>query len=418
VKIKLTFELFSYWLICFYGFLIPLGSIVKFGSEEGALGASTIVLVLVLTASIKVGVSSMFRNETFLFLLLLILWMIFASFFSYDPYVTVKNSLSLILYLLAAAVAYNILKSEARVFWLLFSFCLGGLISGSLTIIDFFGYYDIPGVNEEAIGTRTELGSILQATGPFARRSSLSVYFTMIITVGILFAVLQTGYSNSVRFYFFYSAIICLFALLLTHNRSGMITSFVVPFLVLFFISKSIFTKIKYILFAVFFAIVALQILHTFFPDVWYAYQALLQIGNVASTDVHLADSDQVRFELFLYSITSIFSNPFGFGYGLMFGIVEFENGIVDPHNIVTQVIWGAGLVGAILLMLIGWRIMGILRKLYIRRVEVIGSGGAIIIVFGGLISFFSIGMMHTVISTGIAWIFLGLFLSLAKKHC
>jgi O-antigen ligase len=407
----------SFRLICLYSLLTPLGMMVKFGKEEGSLGITTFILLTILIISLKSAVNNLFKNTFFVTLLILIFWLIFASVFSYNPILTVLSGVTLILYLFTSTISFEIINTEKRIYYVFLFFCLGGLISSSATIIDFFGVIKIPGVNETQLGTNTELGSILQASGPFARRSSMAIYFTMIITIGILYASIIKNISKISKLIFYFSAITCLVALMLTHNRSGIVSAIIVSIIILFLYSKSTVKKIKFIFYVSIAFLVILYLIITFLPDVWYAYQALLRIGDVASTDTLLEESDALRFELFKHSISSILRNPIGHGYSLISDLSEFDNGLIDPHNIITQIIWGAGFVGLLWL----FYFTGIFSKLIIPIIfyknRQINKYKVIFVFIGVLASFFVIGMMHTVISTGMVWIFFGCFLQLSRKY-
>jgi hypothetical protein len=296
-------------------------------------------------------------------------------------------------------------------------FCLGGLISSTATIIDFFGILNIPGINEAQVGTNTEMGTILQASGPFARRSSMAIYFTMIITIAILYASFIKNISKTLKLLFYFSATTCLIALMLTHNRSGIVSAIFVSIIISFLYSKSTIKKFKFIFYALIAFSVILYLIITFLPDVWYAYQALLRIGDVASTDNLLEESDALRLELFKHSIVSIFNNPIGHGYSLISDLSEFDNGLIDPHNIVTQIIWGAGFFGLLWLFYFSVSFSKLVIPIIFNKYRHTNNYKEIFVLIGVLASFFIIGMMHTVISTGMVWIFFGCFLQISKKY-
>jgi hypothetical protein len=405
----------TYKLICIYSFLTPLGMMVKFGKDEGSLGITTLILFAILIISFKYALKNLFKSKFFVSILFLIGWLILASFFSYNPVLTLLSGVTLILYLFTSTISYEIINTENKIFYLLIFFCLGGLISSTATIIDFFGILNIPGVNELEVGTNTELGSILQASGPFARRSSMAIYYTMIITIGILYGTIIKNISNVSRIVFYFSSITCLIALMLTHNRSGIVSAFFVSFLVLFFYYKTMFKKIKFLLFVICTFLLALYFVVTFLPDVWNAYQALLRIGDVASTDTFLEDSDALRFELFKHSFISLANNPIGHGYSLISDLSEFDDGLIDPHNIVTQVIWGAGIFGVFWLFYFTWSFLNLTIPIISNKNRLLNKYKVIFVFVGVLSSFFIIGMMHTVISTGMVWIFFGCYLQVSK---
>jgi O-antigen ligase len=137
----------------------------------------------------------------------------------------------------------------------------------------------------------------------------------------------------------------------------------------------------------------------------------------VSSTDTFLEESDALRFELFKHSFASILNNPIGHGYSLISDLSEFDNGLIDPHNIITQIIWGAGLVGIIWLIYFTWNIFQLTTPIIFYNKRQSSDNKEIFVLIGALASFFVIGMMHTVISTGMVWIFFGCFLQIAGKY-
>lgn len=407
----------SFKLICLYSLLTPLGMLVKFGKEEGSLGITTFILLTILFITLKQAIKNIFKSKFYVSLLFLIFWLIFASIFSYNPVLTLLSGSTLILYLFSSTISFEIINSEKKLYFVFLFFCLGGLISSSATIIDFFGIIKIPGVNEIEVGTNTELGSILQASGPFARRSSMAIYFTMIITIGILFPTIMKNISKSSRVLFYSSSFTCIVALMLTHNRSGIVSAIFISFITLFLYSRSTIKKIKLIIYVLFIFLAILYFIINYLPDVWHAYQALLRIGDVASTDTFLEESDALRFELFKHSFASIFYNPIGHGYSLISDLSQFDDGLIDPHNIITQIIWGAGLVGIIWLIYFAWNFFQLTTPIIFYKKRHNSSNKEIFVLIGTLASFFVIGMMHTVISTGMVWIFFGCFLQVARKY-
>lgn len=390
---------------------------MKFGQEEGSLGITTIILLLIIILSFKIGVKSLFKSKLLFSLIPLVAWLIFASLFSYDVYLSLINGLTLILYLGSAIVSFEILNIETKISKVFLFFCIGGFISSLATLIDFFGIIHIPGVNEIKSGTNTEIGSILQASGPFARRSSMAIYFTMIITIGFLYSILMKNINKIIRLIFFLSSVVCLITLLLTHNRSGILSSFLIVSVLLFIISGSFLKKVKFISYVILGLSTLFLFIVNFLPDIWIAYQALLRIGDVSSTDTSLEDSDALRFELFKHSLSSLLNNPFGNGYGLISDLKDFDNGLIDPHNIITQIIWGAGIVGIIWIIYYAIEFISFSIPLFSKRILQNNPSKIVYVIFGALASFFIIGMMHTVISTGIAWIFFGSYLHIAKNN-
>jgi hypothetical protein len=402
-------------LFCIYSFLTPLGMMVKFGNEEGSLGITTYILLFIILISFNSVITSVFKSKLLISIFLLIMWLIFASIFSYDIILSLFSGLTLLLYLAAASISKEILYSNNRIFIVFLFFCIGGLISSTATIIDFFGIVKIPGINENSVGTSTELGNILQASGPFARRSAMAVYYTMIITIGFLYAIFINNKSKFYRLLFFISALNCLVALLLTHNRSGVVSAFLIVFSLIFILEKKFINKLKLVLYILLVIILFVFFIINFIPDVWNAYQALFRIGNVVSANNSLEESDTLRIELFQHSLQNLTQNPFGNGYGLISKMNNFEDGLIDPHNIITQIIWGAGLFGFIWVIYFGYNFIKFSINIF-KFHNKLPIDKTIFVLLGALISFFVVGMMHTIISTGMMWIFFGCYLHLGNK--
>ena len=403
-------------LFCIYSFLTPLGMMVKFGNEEGSFGITTFILLFIILVSLDSVITSVFKSKLLFSVLLLILCFILASFFSYNFELSFFSGITLLLYLATASISHDILYSEHKIFLVFLFYCLGGLLSSSATIVDFFGLIEIPGINENKVGTNTELGTILQASGPFARRSSMAVYYTMIITIGSLYAFLIKHKSNFYRFIFILSALTCLVSLLLTHNRSGVISAFIIIVSLLLILEKNIINKFKLVLYVFLAFVVFIIFIINYIPDVWNAYQALLRFGDVASTDAFLEDSDTLRFELFKHSLLNLIQNPLGNGYGLISNLNNFDDGLIDPHNIITQIIWGTGIFGIFWLIYFGFDFIKFSKCIFYLNFKY-NMDKTIFVLFGALVSFFVIGMMHTIISTGMIWIFFGSYIKLVKQY-
>ncbi len=405
-------------LFLLYAFLAPLGNIVRFDTKEGSYGITTILLLFITLFTISVSLKVIRYNRVFQAFALLVVWLTIASLSAYDPIQALINSATLFFYLMASMVAYSYFSDNRRVLWLLVAVCLGGFLSGILTIVDYLSIIDIPKINELYYSTHTTVGSIVQASGPFARRSAMGIYYTMIIAASVLMAVLGSYLSRLQRLFFASTAIVCTVALMLTHTRAAVFGAAISTALVVLSQLRSPVRALKYIGVTALIYLFVITIISNWFPEVWLSYQALFGIGTVASADPFLPISDRLRFLFAIHALNSIIYNPLGHGYSLMTDFTfadHFMGGAVDPHNIFSQIIWGAGFFGLIWLLCMGrWGLLNAYKLLMFRQ-----SGNRVyytsLALLGSLLAFLITNMAHTSISTGLAWLLFGSFMRLYK---
>lgn len=404
-------------LILLYVFLAPLGNMARFGAHEGAYGITTAVLLLIAVVSLPASIQVLRRHGVFQAFALLIAWILMASVFAQMAVPALINSLTLVIYLLAAMTTFYIVRDEAAALRLITVYCLGGLLGATATIVDFAGLLDVPGVNEVAAGTATELGYVMQASGQFARRSAMATYYTIIIASGILLATMYRDISLAKRMFFFGAAMMCLIALMLTHNRAGVLGAALAVGAIIFGSANSPGRIIRMMIAAGLIVYLIAFAVTAWFPEVWTAYQARFGTAQVAPENSVVAESDALRLLFFQHALSSVFSNPVGHGYSLLTGVEGYQGLPVDPHNIVSQIIWASGLFGIAWLLavasraaLAGFRLLRS-RKKNERRTQMI------FVFLGGLLAFLLVGMMHTIISTGVAWILFGALMRLASRR-
>ena len=400
-------------LLMFYAFLAPLGNLARFGLEENALGATSIIIILISISSLRIGLRVAQRYFFFKALAIIIIWIIATSVFAVNPIDAFISGGSLVFYFLIMVAAFCYLQEERLIFRILALFCFGGLISSIVTVFDFLGFIHVPGVNESTFGTATDQGAILQASGPFTRRTAMAAYYTIVIASGLLMSLIYRHATLLTRFFFLSSALMCAMALILTHNRAGIISAVFSCVYIMLGRSLSIRQLLLIVLliglggYGLTFAI------KSFFPDALVVYAALMGIGDIQITDTYQQESDAIRFVLLWHSLTSMLSNPFGHGYSLLHGVTGRVDELADPHGMLTQVIWGAGLFG--LVWIFYMLRLGLKETVKLVRLDSYqtSTNSLALSILGGLLSFFLTGLAHTLISTGIAWLLLGALLRL-----
>jgi hypothetical protein len=375
-----------------------------------------VLLLLVVLLALPSALKTTLREPVFQAFGVLILWMIGASALAPEPLDALVNGGTLVVYLFAAATAFHYLCDDNRIFQLLTALALAGCLGAMATIVDHMGLVDLPGVNEATSATHTELGYIMQASGPFARRSAMAAYYTLIISTCILLPLLCRSLKTGAKVFFFFTAGLCALALMLTHNRAGVLGAAMAAGAVAIASARSPIRLIRTLSIIAVIALVLIAAVNLWFPDLWMAYQTLLGIGGVASAD-DLSESDQSRLVFAQLALLSVLNNPIGHGYSLLAGVPGYEGYLVDPHNILSQVIWGSGLFGLFWLLFFGSRAAARSLRLLRGRSSKEPSGQLLLVLLGALLAFLLTGMTHTIISTGVAWILFGTLLRLVRRQ-
>jgi len=342
--------------------------------------------------------------------------MVLSSIFAQDQADAYVKSISLVFYILLAAAAYRYIQNERQILFVVIMFLIGAFMSSTATFIDYFDFVDIPGVNDIRAGTGSKyVGYSMQISGAFPRRSAMAAYYTIAITIGFLMPLLHCKLSRVQQIFYFTTAVSCFFVLMMTHNRAGLIGAVIATTLIPIISARSWKRLLWLMAIYLFFMAIIIFIIYNWFYDVWVAYQILLRIGEVGEDDPsNVAESDILRLVFFQRAMAALLENPFGHGYSLLHGVPGYS-GMVDPHNIVTQVIWGMGVFS--FFWLIYFTIIFIIKARFlfvkINKKSAIDIG---FVLLGGLLAFFLNNMMHNSLSTGVAWIFLGLLLGLINR--
>jgi hypothetical protein len=298
----------------------------------------------------------------------------------------------------------------------IFFLCLtaGMFLSTGLTLIDFLGVADVPLANELHRSTHIAGGNVIQVSGFFPRRSAMAAYFALVLPALI---PLVANFRNTIlkaiiAITYFLSLVILLF----THNLAGIIAILLSSGLYLLWGGQiNLIKRMKKIIVIGLLIISFSWLVTTYFSDVIQVY--LMRIGvPSAIADVSAKqlsrqqESDNMRLYFLSQALGSLTKNPVGHGYTQIW---TDKYGLTDPHNIITQIIWGAGLFSFVWLGFFG----NLMIKLFSFKIR---PHNDLFIYFGalkyGLLSWFITGMAHTIICTGLAWIFLGMMLNIRNR--
>jgi hypothetical protein len=403
-------------VLSLYCLAAAMGGFARFHDAEGAMGVSTLLLVPLCFHGVMRLNSALEAERTLGAIAALIAWLLFASILARDINQAVLNGLSLCAYLALAACAYAACATARSALAVLLCLMIGALVSSSATLLDFAGLVQLSSANVREPGTHTDLGTVAQATGVFARRSAMGAYYVIAITAGLLLGLFGSRLSWYVRGLGLMTAITCCIALLLTHTRAALLSPALVIVFAMLCCKGHFWTRATVLLTL----ITCLQLIvlaaTVMSPDVWLAYSALLRTGIGTDTNVYVADSDAARWVFFLHAVTHLPISPLGNGFSLLSDVPGYVDD-VDPHNIITLVVWGAGLFGVAWLC---WAVSAgpvVVRRFRLSIADDRAESQVILALLGSGCAFLINCMAHQSVLTGVAWIVFGVGLRLCRVH-
>jgi hypothetical protein len=311
------------------------------------------------------------------------------------------------MYFLFACAAFRVEWTPARLRGLLACFILGGLAGAAATYIDWFGIIDIPRVNEDVGATRTTFGYIPQIAGPFPRRSAMAAYYSLLIPLAGMLMQLRGSFSGKLRAAYLATAILCAGCLMLSHNRSGLLSSIMITLFVALVINRSPRKLVRLVLACTLLTVVLVWAVETFFHDQLLAYEALLRFGEARSADAFLDESDYLRVLFLERAMTSMITNPVGNGYSYVTGTKGYPYNM-DPHGNITQIIWAGGVFGLCWLPVFAVAAAYRFRVFFLRRNLANAANPYGIAITAALLGWAINGLAHTTLDTGVAWLFFG----------
>lgn len=408
-------------LVYAYAFFAPLGTLSKIGSEHTSLGLSTACLALLILLRAPAVFHRILSHPVFFWLLLL---MVYAGFSSYSLAFTIyteevvgayRNLVTLVLYIVFAAAISTLDWTTVRLAMVARCLAAGMGISCALTLVDHFGVIDVPRVNEHTAVTTVGEVSVSQAHGPFNHRTSMAIY--MAVSIPFFLLINNAGLGRPTRILLWGTILIASLVLLLSHNRAAPIAMALacgwfyvrnglrVPIVVL----KSLFVLIPLVI-----------VVELFVPRVAEVYKMTIAASPLAFVVPHVAartdaslmavhDSDAMRLVLLREALRAVRENPFGTGFS---HIYTMDYGWMDPHSIFTSLLVASGIFS------IPWLLGFILRiyTTYRNAARLTSQRIALGAISTSLLALTLVALMHTAIYIGVAWMFLGLLISLESN--
>lgn len=407
-----------FYLAVIYFFIVLFGTAFRIGGGENWYGLSTLVILAIIFLKLPALPGGFRENSLLLTILALFLWCLFTGYFSSTSVALAYSSLGTFFgYLFAATAIYKSSFTMGRMQVLFVTLAVSMLLSCMLTIVDFLNIYNVPFVNEFTKDTKIGGERLEQVGGFFTKRTSMAAYFSLVIPALIYLTLRSKNMAE--RLLFSAAATAGFLTLMLTHNRSGVLG--IVLALFIFLVrdkSLRIGKKIKVFMYAsISFALVLVAV-SILFPSTMEVYVAKLAayIPGMTQPDKlsNYAQSDYSRIYFFNVVLESLGSNPIGNGFSKIY---SEQYGVSSPHNVISQLIWAAGLLAFAWIPIFAIQV----RKNFSTRVLLnAGNNCSSELVYiaalqVALLSWLLNNMAHTSLTTGLGWMFLGLMLGLIR---
>ncbi|MBL8225044.1 MAG: O-antigen ligase family protein [Chromatiales bacterium] len=391
-----------------YSFVVHFGVFFRLSADQDSLGLSSILASAIVLLGAVPAIVVVAREVIYRFLVALLAAVTVGAVTSSTGLSSATlNAAQFAFYIALSASVAACVRSPLtlRHFWIAAS--AGLMLSGALTLIDFYGFYDVPRNNELGISTETALGRVDQASGFFFNRSSMAALFVFTIT-GTL--VLALGHGGLLfRLNMLIAGGTGFVTVVLTHNRSAVVGSLIA--IAVYALRSSRFRGSKRVVGLAILAGILIGfgvLISAFFPEQLAVYTeklAFVTSGEEAS------QSDRSRLELLKIAISSLTSYPFGHGITeIRYGLMQSDQ--INAHNVFTGLLWAAGV------LFIAWLppflIVAVGRVRRIARFVAVSKGFAPYIdaIQYGLLAWMLHNMTHFSLNTGLVWVALGLMLS------
>lgn len=400
-----TREMLLLSLVVGYAFVVHFGVLFRVSVDRDSSGISTILAIAILILGLVPALFFILREPVYVLLVALLALLSFASGMS-SPHVaqSLFQASQLGAYIvMSAAVAATIRDPKwLHRFWI--GVIFGLAISAGLTIIDFLGILDVPRNNDLGISTLTSGGRVEQAGGFFFNRTAMAAVFVFGITGASILVIEHKHFLTRVKFAV--AAGIGLLAIILTHNRSAVLSAAiaVLTYIVLSGRLRTI-RKVKVLLGIVVAMIVCGILLWAYFPRHMAVYVEKLAFVSGSSV---ASESDESRIVLFKIAVRSLSVYPFGHGFtDVQYGLMESQRS--SPHNIITGLLWGAGVLFIVWLPFFVFVVRQRLARALKVSAENVAISAHVDAVVYGLFAWLLHNMTHYSLSTGIVWVGLGL---------
>jgi len=405
------------YVLAAYCFVVHFGNLFRFSSAETALGVSTLLGLLLAFSAFNRVPQQISKTPMFKMFAILFVWAFFSSAMSPSGVITAYKSLGILILYLFMSASVSTWEFEKKDLSLVAKFLAAGLLlSGGLTLIDYLGWVNVPYCNQVVsgshIGSDTSGSYVMQAGGFFPRRSAMAAVFSLSIAASVVIAISEKSWLA--KAFYSVSALTGILSVMLTHNRSSVLAiGLALVGYVLLNNTFSMSRRVKIAALAGGFSVVAIVLALIYFPAHVEVYKK--KIASLLGGSEHtMTSSDHVRVEMLQNTLKSMASNPMGHGFGPVHSVSgRFAGKFTDPHNLLTSWLWAVGAFAFLWLVLF-------LRTAFLTVIRAVEMRPELVPYYDAgrvaLMAWFFHNMAHNSFGTGLAWLLLGIVISLRQR--
>ncbi|MAV39391.1 MAG: hypothetical protein CML12_02260 [Puniceicoccaceae bacterium] len=298
--------------------------------------------------------------------------------------------MSLMLYL----IILNL--SQKEMLNLVLSAALGMALMLFLSLIDYFGIYNIPLVNERSFSVKVEDQGLRIKTlsGPFRSRSEMSAFLSVILPVsfGYLF---MPGTKKIPRFLICIALVMGIFCVIVGGSRTmylALIGSF-------FYVAWNAIRKRYFGKIVIFIPFLIAGIAVILIRNTDYLFLFISRFGEMSYEKVFYSDGDMIRWYALVETAKELVFKPWGLGFTQF----KYFGRFWDVHSIFTEFIRASGIIGIILLSLFGI-------KVFKKHVYASKRSPFVFVFFSGFIGFLIYNIGHSYWQVSVLWLFMGCY--------
>ena len=401
----------GYSLLLLLCFLVPLGELTKLnvsalsGGGIAMLGPTTVLALSIIAIGVLSG--QMFkvlgRNRLLFLPYIYAAVAIFASFLLSDFMATygIYHGLFLVLYYSVALSVVSLMSSRSQVLVVLLVLMFSGTLMTALAVIDHHGIVDIPRVNERSFSIEAEDQGVRVKTlsGPFRSRSEYAAHICLILPISFVFA-LSKGCGIVFRSTAFACFLVMFYGVLIAGSRGLYLALMVfVPYVVLFIAPSR--RVVNLFLAAVLFCSL-IFLFSVFKPETFIAIAS--RFSSLSFDSIRYVDYDMIRIHAFTQTLSELLYRPWGVGITQVYIWGRYW----DAHNVFTEFLRGAGVIG----LLLGYFFFFPLVKRALRPRDIQVE----VLLVASFLSFLAYNMAHSFWQTNVLWVCFGLYVAVISN--
>ncbi len=382
-------------LIALFLLIYPWGTWLELNlfNIETNRGISTILIILIIVIGILNGyfTRGLRLYDKIIYPFIFIVFSVFGTLISGQ----LDSSFTILSFITYFSLIYIVLGLDFSMFQILHFIKIlfySTLLMVLISILDYHNLINISSLNNSSFDSFNETtGWIYDLTGPFRSRTHFANHLSLVVLLPLVYLNNEKKYFSFKSIIFYTALLIFIYASILCHSRSLVLSVFFTFVFYLIIIRN--FQSLKLIVLSILIILIVIN-LNTSLFEVLSLRLSSFDISN---------DNDGLRYISFIQTLNDLLDNPIGYGFSEPYSFLLKD--VKDVHSNVTYILRAGGVLGSICLLIFFNPIIKKIIKFRITKREQF----IYIPVFGFLI----FGISHTNITTTSFWLIIAFAFSL-----